>query len=172
MIPRLVGLQVWPLRRRSNTPLVQFSPQGARTPPKIRLIACSLRFTTKNSGTNDPLASLRPAPGGRCHLGSPLPYAPDLTDTFAFDQTQKAFRKGCCWQRCQCDRLRRRSIFVSRGLRPRRPHIATIRLIDVFHSASLHSRQMITLAALRPAPGDRGHLGTLHASRKLAQHLR
>ena len=38
-------------------------------------------------------ASLRPAPCGRVHLGSPLPYAPDLTDTFAVDRIPKAFRK-------------------------------------------------------------------------------
>lgn len=73
MILPLFGLLVSPLRRRSNAPLVQVSPQCAHTPPKIRLIARSRNLTNRRLRKRMiPLATLGPVPDGRGHLGAPL----------------------------------------------------------------------------------------------------
>jgi len=86
---------VSPLRRRSNTPLVQFSPQGGRTPSKIHLIARSRNFTNQKLRKRMiPLATLGPVPDGRDHLGSPPTGAPDLTDTSALRGLVTSFPLG------------------------------------------------------------------------------
>jgi hypothetical protein len=127
MILRLVGMQVSPLRRRSNTPLVQVSPQGAHTPPKIHLIAGFRNFTNqKLQKRMIPLATLGPAPGGRGHPGSPLSCVPDLTSNFAAGWKSRGFFYASLGQEVSFIRLRRRSSFCH----SRRPPMLSARCHD------------------------------------------
>ena len=103
--------RVSPLRRRSNTPLVQDSAQSGRTPSKIRLNARHRNFTNQKLRRRMFPRYARPAPDGRGHFGAPLPYAPDLTDTSAYRAWLQVLFLGFPKQRRWLHRLRRRSSF-------------------------------------------------------------